>query len=225
MNFKIIIPARANSKRLPGKNMKLLGQKPLIQYSIDFALNNFSKNDIWVNTDDHKVIEFAKQNGIMTLLRPNNLATDHTATVDVLKFHVKYFQEQNIDCDAIILLQPTNPFREDNLLKISIEKFKKSKRNSLATFTKSEKKLGSIENNLFKPTNYLPGQRSQDLEKSYFVNGLLYIVKCDSILAGKIITDDVFPLVCDNFESSIDIDYIEDFMFAETLLKLKYDKK
>tara|TARA_B110000908_G_C10214813_1_gene432208 strand:- start:730 stop:1407 length:678 start_codon:yes stop_codon:yes gene_type:complete len=225
MNYKIIIPARANSKRLPGKNMKLLGQKPLIQYSIDFALNNFSKNDIWVNTDDHKVIEFAKQKGIMTLLRPNNLATDYISTVDVLKFQVKFFQEQNIDCDAIILLQPTNPFREDNLLKISIEKFKKSKRNSLATFSKSEKKLGNIENNFFKPINYLPGQRSQDLEKSYFENGLLYIVKCESILAGKIITDDVFPLVCDNVESSIDIDYLEDFMFAETLLKLKYDKK
>ena len=225
MVYKIIIPARANSKRLPGKNMKVLGNKPLIQYSIDFALNHFSADSIWVNSDDQHIIEFAKQKGVRTLLRPDDLATDYTSTVDVLKFQVRYFQEQNIDCDAIILLQPTNPFREDNLLKISIEKFKKSKRNSLATFTKSEKKLGIIENNFFKPTNYLPGQRSQDLEKSYFENGLLYIVKCDSILAGKIITDDVFPLVCDNFESSIDIDYIEDFMFAETLLKLKYDKK
>lgn len=224
MNFKIIIPARANSKRLPGKNMKLLGQKPLIQYSIDFALNNFSKNDIWVNSDDPKAIELAKKEGIMTLLRPNTLATDNISTVDVLKFQVKYFQEQNIDCDAIILLQPTNPFREDNLLKISIEKFKISKRNSLATFTKSQKKLGFIENNFFKATNYMPGQRSQDLQNSYFENGLLYIVKCDSILAGKIITDDVFPLVCNNFESFIDIDYIEDFMFAEKILKLKYDK-
>ena len=43
MNFKVIIPARANSKRLPKKNMKLLGSKPLIQFSIDFALNNFNK--------------------------------------------------------------------------------------------------------------------------------------------------------------------------------------
>ena len=188
-------------------------------------MNNFSKNDIWVNSDDQEVIEFAKQKGIMTLLRPNNLATDYISTVNVLKFHVNYFQEQNIDCDAIILLQPTNPFREDNLLKVSIEKFNKSKRNSLATFSISEKKLGRIESNFFKPINYLPGQRSQDLEKSYFENGLLYIVKCDIILEGKIITDDVFPLVCDNLESSIDIDYIEDFIFAESILKLKYEKK
>lgn len=221
MNYKVIIPARANSKRLPGKNMRILGIKPLIQYSIDFALNNFPKDDIWVNSDDQEVIEFAKKKGIKTLVRPNELASDHTSTIDVLKYQVNYFHEQNIDCDTIITLQPTNPFRENDLLKFAIEKFKKSKRNSLATFSVSEKKLGKIENDYFKPTNYFPGQRSQDLEKSYFENGLLYITKSNSILAGKVITDDVFPLVCDTLESTVDIDYLEDFIFAESLLKLK----
>ena len=61
MVYKVIIPARANSKRLPGKNMKVLGGKPLIQYSIDFALNNFSADSIWVNSNDYQVIEFAKK--------------------------------------------------------------------------------------------------------------------------------------------------------------------
>ena len=221
MVYKIIIPARGNSKRLPGKNMKVLGDKPLIQYSIDFALNNFSADSIWVNSDDQHIIEFAKQKGIRTLLRPDDLATDYTSTIDVLKFQVNYFKEQNIACDAIILLQPTNPFREDNLLKEAIDEFQESKRNSLATFSISEKKLGKIEGGLFKPTNYTPGQRSQDLEKSYFENGLLYITKCDNILEGKVITDDVYPLICDNLESTVDIDYLDDFILAEFLLKSK----
>ena len=175
MVYKIIIPARANSKRLPGKNMKILGNKPLIQYSIDFALNNFSPDSIWVNSDDQQIIEFAKQLGVRTLLRPDDLATDNSTTVDVLKFQVDFFEKQNIICDAIILLQPTNPFREDNLLKEAIDEFQKSKRSSLATFSLSEKKLGSIDGGFFTPTNYLPGQRSQDMKKSYFENGLLYI--------------------------------------------------
>ena len=219
MVYKIIIPARANSKRLPGKNMRVLGNKPLIQYSIDFALNYFSADSIWVNSEDQHIIEFAKQKGIRTLLRPDDLATDYTSTVDVLKFQANYFKEQNIACDAIILLQPTNPFRENNLLKEAIEKFQESKRNSLATFSISEKKLGKIENGFFIPTNYIPGQRSQDLEKLYFENGLLYITKVDSILEGKIITDDVYPLVCNTQESAVDIDNIEDFTYAESLLK------
>ena len=221
MVYKIIIPARANSKRLPGKNMKILGDKPLIQHSIDFALNHFSSDSIWVNSDDQNILDFAKKKGVKTLLRPNNLATDFTSTVDVLKFQVNYFKKQNIACDAIILLQPTNPFREDNLIKEALEKFQQSKRNSLATFSISEKKLGLIEEGVFKPTNYVPGQRSQDLEKTYFENGLLYITKCKSILSGKILTEDLYPLICYSIESTVDIDYIEDFIFAESLLKLK----
>lgn len=221
MKYKVIIPARANSKRLPGKNMKLLGNKPLIEHSIDCALNNFKADEIWVNSDDQEVIAFAKNIGINTFLRPNELATDFTSTVEVLKHHVKHFKKQNIICDAIILLQPTNPFREDSLLKEAMSSFEKSKRNSLATFSFLEKKLGKIENGFFKPTNYIPGQRSQDIEKNFYENGLLYITKCKSILLGKIITEDVFPIVCDKIESSVDIDYLEDFIYAELLLKLK----
>tara|TARA_B110000259_G_C14010189_1_gene399346 strand:+ start:217 stop:939 length:723 start_codon:yes stop_codon:yes gene_type:complete len=219
--YKIIIPARKNSKRLPGKNMKNLGDKPLIQYSIDFALNNLPADSIWVNSDDKKIIEFAKKKGVRTLFRPDDLATDFTSTVDVLKFQVNYFKEHNIDCDAIILLQPTNPFRQADLIKNAIDKFEKSKRNSLATFSVSDKKTGIIKNNLFKPTNYSFGQRSQDLEKTYFENGLLYITKLENILKGKVITECVYPLVCNEIESSVDIDYLEDFIFAESLLKLK----
>lgn len=221
MIFKIIIPARANSKRLPGKNMKLLGGKPLIQHSIDSALKNFSNKDIWVNSDDREILEFADKKGIMTLLRPDELATDFSTIVDVLKHHVNYFKKNKIACDAIILLQPTNPFREDSLFKEALNCFQKSQRNSLATFSVSEKKLGKIENVFFKPTNYLPGQRSQDLEKLYFENGLLYVIKVDSILDGKVITDDVYPLIYNTLESSVDIDYLNDFIFAEFILKLK----
>jgi CMP-N-acetylneuraminic acid synthetase len=221
MSYKIIIPARANSKRLPGKNMMMLADKPLIQYSIDFALKNFPKESIWVNSDSLDVINFARLKGIRTLVRPDDLATDYISTVDVLRFQVNYFKEKNIDCDAIILLQPTNPFRAEDLLNLAIAKFEKSKRNSLATFSVTEKKLGKINSDFFKPTNYFPGQRSQDLEKFYFENGLLYITKCKSILLGEIITEDVYPLVCNDIESKVDIDYLEDFVFAEFLLKLK----
>lgn len=221
MKYKVIIPARANSKRLPRKNMRLLGNIPLIQYSIDYALNNFKADEIWVNSDDKEIIEFAKTKGINTLVRPDILALDSTSTVDVLKFQINYFKDNNIDCNSIILLQPTNPFRSNDLLSLAIKKFESSNRNSLATFSIHEKKIGKINSDFFTPTNYIPGQRSQDLEKAYFENGLLYITKCNSILLGEIITKDVYPLVCNDIESSVDIDYLEDFVFAEFVLNLK----
>jgi N-acylneuraminate cytidylyltransferase len=221
MNYKIIIPARLNSRRLPGKNMRILGDKPLIQHSIDFAINYFGKDITWVNSDDKDILQFAEKMGVNVFARPPELGKDQTTTVDVLINQVKYFKENNIDCDAIILFQPTNPFRDNKLLKYGIEKFQTSGRNSLATFSKSEKKMGKIENDNYVPINYVPGQRSQDIEKSYYENGLFYITKCESILAGKVITEDVYPLVCENLESTIDIDYLEDFLLAESILKIK----
>tara|TARA_B100000767_G_scaffold266071_1_gene282943 strand:+ start:153 stop:818 length:666 start_codon:yes stop_codon:yes gene_type:complete len=221
LEYQIIIPARANSKRLIGKNMKILGSKPLIQHSIDTALLNFPKERVWVNTDDDQIIKYAMSKGLNTIMRPDNLALDFTTTVEVLKHQINYFKNRDVECDAIILLQPTNPFRGEDLLERAMLKFQESGRNSLATFSKNEKKLGQIKDDFFSPTNYFPGERSQDLENSYFENGLLYITKVESILNNKIITDDVFPLLCDNIESTVDIDYLEDFIFAEALLKLR----
>ena len=91
MKYKVIIPARANSKRLPGKNMKFLGNKPLIEYSIDYALNNFKPDEIWVNSDDREIIKFANIKGVNTLVRPEILGLDLTSTVDVLKFQINYY--------------------------------------------------------------------------------------------------------------------------------------
>ena len=221
MIYKVIIPARANSKRLPGKNMRILGDKPLVEYSIDYALKHFPKDSVWMNSDSEEIIAFSKLKGIKVLVRPDELAEDLSSTVDVLKHQINYFEKYNINCDALILLQPTNPFRDSNLLNEAIKSFEASGRESLATFSLLEKKLGNIENGFFRPSNYIPGQRSQDLKKNYFENGLLYITKCKSILSGKVITDDVYPFVCNTIESSIDIDNLEDFKFAETILKMK----
>jgi N-acylneuraminate cytidylyltransferase len=134
---------------------------------------------------------------------------------------IENFKENNIVCDALILLQPTNPFRNNEILWQVIEKFQNSGRNSIATFSNFRKKFGNILNDKFVPQNYIPGQRSQDIPKSYYENGLLYISKTESILKGKIITDDVFPFLCEDVESSVDIDNLEDFIFAESILKLK----
>lgn len=225
MEYKIIIPARAGSKRLPGKNMKILENKPLIQHSIDFALNCFRKDSVWVNSDDKEVIDFCEKFEVNLLVRPNSLATDFTSMTEVIKHHVEYFQMNNIDCDAVILLQPSNPLRSKEIFSEAVDLFEKSGRNSLATFSVSEKKLGKIINGRFNPANYTPGQRSQDLEESYYENGLIYVTKVKSILNNKIITDDVYPLVCEDVESTVDIDYLHDFLFAETILKMKNENK
>lgn len=225
LKYKIIIPARKNSKRLKGKNLKILNGKPLIQHSIDYALLNFDKNDIWVNSDDKEIIKFSKSFGVNTLERPDKLSTDITPTSYVLKFQLDYFNDNGITCDAIILLQPTNPIRAKDLLKQSIDIFEKNKRNSLATFSKSTVKLGKINNKFFNPINYKFGQRSQDLNDYFFENGQLYITKIEIINNGKIISEDVYPLITSDRGSYIDIDTMSDFLEAESYFKNLKDEK
>ena len=220
MEFHVIIPARAKSKRLPGKNTRLLLGKPLIQYSIETALEILEASNIWVNSDDSSVLKIAKSFGVQTLVRSDKLSSDFTPTAEVLKDHITALIK-SIHCDAVILLQPTSPFRSINFIKEAIQIFKDSGRDSLATFSNSNRKLGEIVSSNFIPSNYSFGQRSQDLNSLYFENGLLYITKVNAILRGEILTEDVYPLICNNLESSVDIDTLEDFLYAEAILKNK----
>jgi CMP-N-acetylneuraminic acid synthetase len=218
LNYQVIIPARGGSKRFPQKNIHLLNGVPLIAHSILFALKSFDKTNIWVNTDDDEIALVADNYGVNITMRPKELGSDTASTADVLFFQSTFFYNNNIPCDAMILLQATNPIRPQNLIQFSISEFEKNNRNSLASFSSLNRKFGKINNSFYTPTNYKPGQRMQDIEPDYFENGLIYITKIDSIQQKEIITLDVFPLLIDDEESLVDIDELKDMLFAEFLL-------
>ena len=113
MRILYLIPSRKGSKSLPGKNTKLLGDKPLILYSIDFALNNMSSDDeLCITTNDFEVFEIAKSKGVrIPFIRPEELASDNASTYDVIVHAINYYTGLNKNFDAILLLQPTSPFR------------------------------------------------------------------------------------------------------------------
>jgi CMP-N-acetylneuraminic acid synthetase len=213
-----IIPARSGSKRLPGKNIKLLDGLPLIAHSILFAkANSEIIDDIYVSTDDEKIKEIAIQYGAKVISRPTELSGDFEPTVSALK-HVL----QNIDnIENVVLLQATNPLRPINLLKEAFNIFQNNNCDSLFTVTQNHQKFGKIVNEKYIPFNYEVGQRSQDLEPLYFENGLLYISKAKLILENIIISENAFPLQVNHPFATVDIDTQEDFDYAEYILKNK----
>lgn len=221
LSYKIIIPARGGSKRFPRKNMFPLNGSPLIAYSIKYALNYFSPENIWVNTDDAEIKEIAEKFGVHVFVRSDKNGSDEASTADVLKEHSEYFLKEDILFDAIILLQVTNPFRSRGLMQTAISQFENTKRQSLSTYSKLNKKYGSILNNHFIPDNYSFGMRMQDIAPQYFENGLLYIIRKDAVLRGEVITIDTFPLIIEDIGASVDIDEPNDIYFAEFLLKNK----
>ncbi|MCC6722623.1 MAG: acylneuraminate cytidylyltransferase family protein [Bacteroidia bacterium] len=218
MNYQIIIPARGGSKRFPKKNIYPLKGIPLIAHSIIYGIDSGFADKIWVNTDNKDIANIALKFGAKTTIRPLSIASDTTPTVVVLQHQLSHFKNINVPCDAIILLQATNPLRPKGLLKEAIDIFENMNLDSLATFSKLNKKYGQIIENKFIPENYKIGQRMQELSPRYFENGQLYICKASAIKNLKIITDDCYPLICNHPYSEVDIDIPSDMLLAEFLL-------
>ncbi|MFC4817354.1 MULTISPECIES: cytidylyltransferase domain-containing protein [unclassified Flavobacterium] len=209
-----IIPARGGSKRLPGKNIKLLGDLPLIAHSIRYAQNQSCIDEVYVSTDDEAIKKVAVEYGAKVVDRPSAISGDLEPTVSALK-HVLQSSEDNVEnVENVILLQPTNPLRPENLLNEAFELFNKNNHDSLFTVTRNHQKFGRIVNDQFVPFNYEVGQRSQDLEPLYFENGLLYITKASLIIQDIIISNEAFPLLVNHPFAIVDIDTQEDFDYA-----------
>ncbi|HEX8017069.1 MAG TPA: acylneuraminate cytidylyltransferase family protein [Flavobacterium sp.] len=219
-----IIPARGGSKRLPQKNIKFLGEIPLLAHSILYAqANNDIIQEIYVSTDDEQIKQVALQFGAKIVDRPLSLSGDFEPTVSALKNVLEQIDKK---IENVILLQATNPLRPTNLLREAFEIYKEKKVDSLFTVSQNHQKLGKIENNKFIPFNYTIGQRSQDLEPLFYENGLLYISKAKLILEDKIISEKAFPLVINSVFANLDIDTQDDFNYAEYLIqKLKTKTK
>lgn len=212
-----IIPSRGNSKRLPKKNIKDFGGIPLLVHSINYAKKFSFIDAIYVTTDNAEIKKIALNQNVNVIDRPAKLSGDLEPTVSALK-HVLETLSKTIE--NVILLQPTNPLRPNNLLRNAFKIYTENKCKSLFTVTRNQDKLGEIENNKFIPFNYKIGQRSQDLKPLFYENGLLYITKASCILENKIITKDAFPMEIKHPFATIDIDTQDDFNFAEYLLNI-----
>jgi CMP-N,N'-diacetyllegionaminic acid synthase len=107
-----LIPARAGSKRVPGKNIRPLCGKPLIQYSIEHAKATAGVDRIAVTTDDPKAAEIARSLGCDVIDRPPHLASDKASTTDAVKHALEVYRAKNEFPQFVLLLQPTVPIRE-----------------------------------------------------------------------------------------------------------------
>ncbi len=121
MKYLVVIPARGGSKGIPHKNIKPLCGKPLIYYSIDVARQFTSDENICVTTDDAEIISVVEQHGLkVPFVRPAELATDTCGSNEVIQHAYQFFADKGILYDAIVLLQPTSPFRKVDFLKEAV---------------------------------------------------------------------------------------------------------
>lgn len=222
-----IIPARGGSKGLPGKNIKELCGKPLINWSIDLLKEIEIIDRIFVSTDSSEIANVAKNDGVeIPFLRNQHLAKDNSLVIDAVLEAYDYFKKSGEYYDLILLVEPTSPLRTKDIVIECIQNLVNSNKNSIATFSELEVPYERIwiikNNNASTITHDNTGFKNrQSLHSVYKLNGLLYGIKTEALLAmnkPQIITDDVIPYLTDR-NISTDIDDINDFNYIEYCLK------
>ena len=225
--YVALIPARGGSKGLVGKNTKLLVGKPLVQHTIEAALAVESISDVFVSSDSKEVLEIARSLGAACIDRPKAYASDHASAVDVVNHFLSILHNQNLEDDAIILyLQPTSPLRDSRHLVESIDLLEASDCDRLLSVRKSAEtpyKMFLIEegslSSIFE--EQLSNARRQDLPQAYLPNGAIYMFSIREFRAkGGFPSNGSIPYVMD-YESSLDIDTLEDFLTAEAILGVR----
>lgn len=197
-----LIPARAGSKGVPNKNIKIINKKPLIVWTIERALESKRLDKVVVSTDSEAIAEIAHKAGAQVLIRPDDLATDTASTQDVMVHAL-----QNVPAEVVVLLQPTSPCRKKGLIDECIEEFEIGQYDSLAT--------GFICDYKEYATNTLPRQQIQGF---FYDDGNVYVIKAANILAGDRYGKRIGRKIISRYEN-VEIDDAYDFWLLEQILK------
>ena len=222
-----IIPARAGSKGLPGKNTKHFCGKPLIAYAIEAGSSCEYIDNLIVSTDSEEIAEIARTLGAhVPFMRPSNLALDITLSSDVI-IHALDFFKNNMDqiFDYVILIEPTSPLRDSTDLTQAMKTLlKHDTAKSIVGICLTENqhpnylyKLQNDDNLVKYDKSNKTISRRQDLDKVYFVEGSLYISDVDYFRQkNTFYHDKTIGYVLPKWKS-IEIDDIFDFIIAEAL--------
>jgi CMP-N,N'-diacetyllegionaminic acid synthase len=223
-----IIPARGGSKGVPGKNIKLLGGKPLIWYTYEAARASALFDDIILSTDDENIASIAKSFGLnIPFLRPKELASDAAKSIDVVIHCLDFFKAQEKDFDAVVLLQPTSPFREKGLIAKAIKLFIEKKVDSLISVRKVPHQFNphwlfvANEDGILQIATgdeELIGRR-QELPDAFYRDGQIYITETTHLITNKsFIGKNATYILNENEGSAINIDNQEDWLIAEQFI-------
>lgn len=225
MSVCVLIPARGGSKGIPGKNIKLLRGKPLIQYTLEAALSCFTPEQIIVSTDDLQIKEVVERLGQpVSELRPSALAQDETSTAEVIRYELNKWKQRNHDYpDHVVLLQVTSPLRRSFHLEEAWQLYLESKQEMLVSVCASKQNpyfnLFEEQQGLLQKSKEGVYTRRQDCPPVWELNGAIYIFRTDRFLEVGIEGMNKIKYVMSE-KDSIDIDSPLDWMIAENIIGL-----
>ncbi|MCG6966529.1 MAG: acylneuraminate cytidylyltransferase family protein [Chromatiaceae bacterium] len=226
-SFLGLILARGGSKRLPRKNLLPLAGRPLLAWTVAAATAARHVDRVILSTDDSEIAAAGREHGAaVPFMRPAELATDTATTCDVALHALSTLAAAGEHYDYLVLLQPTSPLRTaadiDNAIELLLEKRADAVISVCETDHPAEwsntlpadRSMGGF----FRPG--IRSTRSQDLPKSYRLNGAVYVYNCARLLkTGSLEMDDNSYAYIMPRERSVDIDSAIDFDIAGLLLE------
>jgi CMP-N-acetylneuraminic acid synthetase len=221
MNVSAFIPAKMTSRRLPGKNMKPFNGKPLLHYSIRAAQKTPSIQSIIVSSEDSGPLDVARSYGVTAFERPKNLSGAETLIAEVMQFHYTSMESMP---DIVVLLQPTHPLRFPEELERSIQAFQASDCDCMFAVAEEDVLLGTISNGRYIPEFPMPRDKNREPVR-YRNTGNFYLFRPERTFLAGLPFGRVFgayPLASPELE--VDIDYPEQFVLAERILRAYQDR-
>ncbi|MBQ0372981.1 MULTISPECIES: cytidylyltransferase domain-containing protein [Providencia] len=229
-NFAFIF-ARGGSKGLPGKNIKLLAGKPLLQYSIDVAFVAPSIEKVFVSTDDVEIAKIAVASGAILIERPFELASDTSPEWLSWRHAVNWVFEHYGAFDGFISLPATSPLRCVEDIEAAIEQRKKKQADVCISITPASRSpyfnmVKIEENGLVGLVNISQSEvtRRQDAPEVFDITTVVYATTPEFILNNYGLFSGLVTSIEVPKERAVDIDDIYDFKLAEVILQEQEQK-
>jgi CMP-N,N'-diacetyllegionaminic acid synthase len=221
-----IVPARAGSKGVPGKNIRRLAGRPLLEYTARAAQASGVIDRTILSTDSPEIADVGRRLGLeVPFLRPADLAQDDTPMLPVVQHAIAALADQGWLADAIVLLQPTSPLRRAEHIRSAVEMLRTTGADSVVSVVELPRHLTPdyvmrIDHDVLRP--FLPEgarvTRRQDARPAYSRDGTVYAFRRATLERfGNIYGDNCRPLILDAADS-LSIDSQADWDAAERAL-------
>lgn len=222
MSTIAVIPARGGSKGIPRKNMRLMNGIPLIEYSINLALECEQIDTVVVSSDSVEILGFAKQfDGVIALDRNSELALD-AVTLDPVVYDAVMRVEDSCGCsfDIVVTLQPTSPLLSAVTLSKALHKFSNVECDSMISVVNDPHlSWKKVDNGQILPA-YAERLNRQQLPPNYLETGAFFISQRKVVTPNSRLGDLVSVYEVPNDEA-VDIDTWQDWVLCETALSRK----
>lgn len=227
-----IIPARAGSKGIPGKNIKPIGGYPLITWTIRQALGATLLGKVIVSTDGDEIARIAQDSGAeVPFVRPPEFAQDHSPTSDVVIHALDFYSERGMEFEMVAVLEPTSPLRKASDIDRGIEMLgKRTDAFSLVSVgevhTEHPMIVKRIDRDFVVP--YMPESRKihqrQQADPAFFPYGVLYLARSDKFRELRTFyTERTLPMKIERWQN-YEVDDDVDFTIIDTLIQ-KYQSE